>query len=50
MIHIWTSTEIYNAWMRALGAKIGKQAWLAEFFRCSEFEMYEVGDAASVCR
>lgn len=50
LTHMWTSTEVYNAWMRALGAKIGRQCWLSEFFRCSEFEMYEVGDTASVCR
>jgi hypothetical protein len=49
---IWqfTSTEVYNAWLRALGAKIGRQCWLSEMFRCSEFELFEVEDTASMCR
>jgi hypothetical protein len=49
---IWqfTSTEVYNAWLRALGSKIGRQCWLSEMFKCSEFELYEVQDTASVCR
>jgi len=48
--YLWTSTEVYNMWLRALGANIGRQCWLSEQFACSEFEMYEVGDTASVCR
>ncbi|WIA16041.1 hypothetical protein OEZ85_012770 [Tetradesmus obliquus] len=48
---IWqfTSTEVYNAWLRALGAKIGRQCWLSEMFRCSEFELFQVEDTASMC-
>jgi hypothetical protein len=49
---IWqfTSTEVYNAWLRALGSNIGRQCWLSEMFRCSEFELFEVEDTASMCR
>ena len=48
--YLWTSTEVFNMWLRAMGAKIGRQCWLSEQFACSEFELYEVGDTASVCR
>lgn len=34
MSYMWTSTEIFNMWLRAMGAKIGRQCWLSEFFRC----------------
>lgn len=47
--YLWTSTEVFNIWLRAMGAKIGRQCWLSEQFACSEFELYEVGDTASVC-
>ncbi|KAF6251173.1 hypothetical protein COO60DRAFT_1677209 [Scenedesmus sp. NREL 46B-D3] len=45
----YTSTEVFNAWLRALGSKIGRQCWLSEMFKCTEFELYEVEDTASVC-
>jgi hypothetical protein len=48
--YLYTSTEVFNAWLRALGSKIGRQCWLSEMFHCAEFEMYEVEDTASVCR
>jgi hypothetical protein len=27
---LWTGTAIFNAWLRALGTKVGKQAWIGE--------------------
>ncbi|WIA14435.1 hypothetical protein OEZ85_002961 [Tetradesmus obliquus] len=30
-------------------SKVGRQCWLSEMFKCSEFELYEVEDTASVC-
>lgn len=34
MMYIYTSTEVFNMWLRAMGSKIGRQCWLSEFFRC----------------
>jgi hypothetical protein len=28
--YLWTGTAIFNAWLRALGTKVGKQAWIGE--------------------
>lgn len=49
---IWqfTSTEVYNLWLRLLGGKIGRQCWLSEQFKCTEFELFECRDTASMCR
>lgn len=27
---LWTGTALFNAWLRALGAKVGRQAWIGE--------------------
>lgn len=45
----WTSTEVFNLWMRALGARVGRQAWLSEKLRCSEFDLITIGDYVSIC-
>lgn len=27
---LWTGTALFNTWLRALGAKVGRQAWIGE--------------------
>jgi hypothetical protein len=50
VVYTWTSTEVFNIWLRALGSQVGRQCWLSEMFRCSDFDLYQVDDCASVCR
>lgn len=45
----WTGTELFNAFMRCLGARVGRQCWLGERMSCHEPDMLSMGDYVSVC-
>ncbi len=47
---MWTATEVFNTWLRALGAKVGRQAWLSEKLRLSEHDLFEVSGPMFVTR
>lgn len=49
-LYMWTGTAVFNAWLRAMGSKVGKQAWIGEGLQLFEHDLVEIGDGVSVCR
>lgn len=49
-LDMWTGTAMFNAWLRAMGSKVGKQAWIGEGLQLFEHDLVEIGDGVSVCR
>lgn len=49
-LYMWTGTAIFNAWLRAMGTKVGKQAWIGEGLQLFEHDLVEIGDSVSLCR
>jgi acetyltransferase-like isoleucine patch superfamily enzyme len=47
---LWSGTEVYNAWLRGLGMKVGRQAWIGEDLHGSAPDMVEIGDHVSITR
>ena len=49
-LYMWTGTAMFNSWLRAMGTKVGKQAWIGEGLQLFEHDLVEIGDCVSVCR
>jgi acetyltransferase-like isoleucine patch superfamily enzyme len=47
---LWSGTEVYNVWLRGLGMKVGRQAWIGEDLHFSAPDMVEIGDHVSITR
>jgi hypothetical protein len=47
---LWSGTAVYNAWLRGLGMKVGKQAWIGEDLHFGIPDMVEIGDCVSITR
>lgn len=50
VLYMWTGTAMFNAWLRGMGAKVGRQAWIGEGLQLYEHDLVEIGDCVSVCR
>lgn len=48
-VRLWTTTPVFVAWLRALGASIGRGTW-CETYWLPEADLVRVGDGASVGR
>lgn len=49
-LFMWTGTAMFNAWLRGMGSKVGKQAWIGEGLQLFEHDLVEIGDSVSLCR